>query len=155
MRVTLREIRLKSRPVGMPSLDNFELASRTLPCPEPGEVQVRNLWMTVDPYARGQMVDRESHPLSLSYQGSGLTDVAVSASSDWVLRGQLESYFFRLPRTLRMTPAARALPGLGVNVVHDVVVVWFAGNDYRIDATGHVVEFEQVTRLPRNVVISA
>jgi NADPH-dependent curcumin reductase CurA len=81
MRVTSREIRLRSRPVGMPSLDNFELAWRTLPCPEPGEVQVRNLWMTVDPYMRGQMVDRESHPLSLSYQGSGLTDVAVSNST--------------------------------------------------------------------------
>jgi hypothetical protein len=50
-----------------------------------------------------------------------------------------------------MTPAARASPGLGVNVVHDVIVVWLAGNDYRIDTTGHVVEFEYMTRLPRNV----
>ena len=54
-----------------------------------------------------------------------------------------------------MSPAARALPGLGIDVVHDVIVVRFPGNDYWIDATGHVVEFEQVTRLPRNVVIGA
>jgi hypothetical protein len=49
-----------------------------------------------------------------------------------------------------MTPAARASSGLGVNVVHDVVIVWFAGNDYRVDTTRHVVETEYVTRLPRN-----
>ena len=54
-----------------------------------------------------------------------------------------------------MTPAARAPSGLGVNVVHDVIIVWFAGNDYRVDTAGHVVEFEHVTRLPCNVVIGA
>ena len=54
-----------------------------------------------------------------------------------------------------MSPAARALPGLGVDVVHDVIVVRFAGNYYWIDATGDVVEFKQVTHLPRNVVIGA
>src|SRR6185437_12920855 len=54
-----------------------------------------------------------------------------------------------------MTPAARASSGLGVDVVHDVIIVWFAGNDYRVDTTRHVVEFEYMTRLPRNVVIGA
>ena len=40
-----REIRLKSRPVGTPQLDNFELATVELPAPGAGEVQVRNLYM--------------------------------------------------------------------------------------------------------------
>ena len=31
--VTSREIRLKSRPVGMPSAENFELATVTVPDP--------------------------------------------------------------------------------------------------------------------------
>src|SRR6476660_5793798 len=75
--------------------------------------------------------------------------------ADWVFRRQRKAYFFRLPRTYRMTPAARAFSGLGVNVVHDVIIVWFAGNDYRVDTAGHVVEFEYVTRLPCNVVIGA
>src|SRR6185437_9037118 len=75
--------------------------------------------------------------------------------ADWVFRRQRKAYFFRLPRTYRMTPAARAFSGLGVNVVHDVIIVWFAGNDYRVDTAGHVVEFEYVTRLPYNVVIGA
>src|ERR1700724_1871380 len=59
--VTSREIRLKSRPVGMPSAENFELATVTVPEPAPGEVQVKNIWMTVDPYMRGRMVDRASY----------------------------------------------------------------------------------------------
>ena len=50
-----REIRLKSRPTGMPVADNFELASVELPKPVAGQVQVRNIWMTVDPYMRGRM----------------------------------------------------------------------------------------------------
>ena len=54
-----------------------------------------------------------------------------------------------------MTPAAGASSGLEVNVVHDVIIVWFARNDYRVDTTGHVVEFKHMTRLPRNVVIGA
>jgi NADPH-dependent curcumin reductase CurA len=59
--VTSREIRLKSRPVGMPNAENFELATVTVPDPAPGEVQVKNIWMTVDPYMRGRMVDRASY----------------------------------------------------------------------------------------------
>src|SRR5882672_10754943 len=59
--ITSREIRLKSRLVGMPSADNFELVTVPVPRPAPGEVQVQNLWMTVDPYMRGRMADRASY----------------------------------------------------------------------------------------------
>ncbi len=55
------EIRLKSRPVGMPKAENFELAEVTLPEPKDGEVLVRNMWMSVDPYMRGRMYDRPSY----------------------------------------------------------------------------------------------
>ena len=56
--VTSREIRLKSHPVGLPTAENFELATVSVPAPGPGEVQVKNLWMSVDPYMRGRMVAR-------------------------------------------------------------------------------------------------
>jgi len=59
--ITSREIRLKSRLVGMPSAENFELVTVSVPRPAPGEVQVQNLWMTVDPYMRGRMADRASY----------------------------------------------------------------------------------------------
>lgn len=50
-----REVRLKSRPAGMPSEDNFELADVPVPAPAEGEFLARNLWMSVDPYMRGRM----------------------------------------------------------------------------------------------------
>ncbi|NKC16335.1 MAG: zinc-binding dehydrogenase [Gammaproteobacteria bacterium] len=58
---TAQEIRLKQRPVGMPGPADFELATVSVNEPGAGEVQVRNLWMSVDPYMRGRMVDRRSY----------------------------------------------------------------------------------------------
>src|SRR3981189_2501382 len=53
--------RLKRRLGGAPIADNFELATVSVPAPALGEVQVKNLWMSVDPYMRGRMVDRTSY----------------------------------------------------------------------------------------------
>jgi len=79
---TSREIRLKSRPVGLPGPDNFELATVQLPAPGDGEVQVRNTWMTVDPYMRGRMNDVKSYvpPFQLgeALQGGAIGEVVAS-----------------------------------------------------------------------------
>lgn len=56
-----REIRFKSRPNGMPTAANFELAETDVPTPGPGQVLVRNSFMSVDPYMRGRMTDRASY----------------------------------------------------------------------------------------------
>ena len=92
--VTSREIRLKSRPVGMPGAENFELATMSVPEPPPGEVQVKNLWMTVDPYMRGRMVDRASYvpPFQLGepLQGGAIGEV-VASNDPRFKRGDLVS----------------------------------------------------------------
>ena len=79
---TSREVRLKSRPVGLPVADNFEVATVTLPDPGPGEIQVRNTWMTVDPYMRGRMNDVKSYspPFALGevMQGGAVGEVIAS-----------------------------------------------------------------------------
>ena len=79
---TSREIRLKSRPVGTPVADNFELATVDLAAPGAGEVQVRNHWMTVDPYMRGRMNDVKSYspPFQLgeAMQGGAVGEVIAS-----------------------------------------------------------------------------
>jgi len=56
-----RQIVLAARPVGMPKASDFKV--ETVPVPEPGagQVLVRNLWMSVDPYMRGRMSDRKSY----------------------------------------------------------------------------------------------
>jgi len=56
-----RDIRLKSRPVGLPTRSDFELVETDIPSPGLGQVLVRNLFMSVDPYMRGRMMDRKSY----------------------------------------------------------------------------------------------
>src|SRR5919197_3587717 len=56
-----REIRLKNRPVGLPRENDFELATVPVPTPGAGEVLVRNLYMSVDPYMRGRMFAQPSY----------------------------------------------------------------------------------------------
>lgn len=56
-----RELRLASRPHGEPTLEQFALAEVELPDPGPGEVLVRNLYLSVDPYMRGRMNDAPSY----------------------------------------------------------------------------------------------
>jgi NADPH-dependent curcumin reductase CurA len=81
---TVREVRLKSRPAGLPSADNFEIASVDLRAPAAGEVQVKNLWMTVDPYMRGRMNDVKSYspPFQLGQPLDGGAIGEVVASND-------------------------------------------------------------------------
>src|SRR5260370_42118761 len=97
--ITSREIRLKSRPVGTPSADNFELATVSVPRPATGEVQVQNLWMTVDPYMRNRMAHRASYAPSSQpgkeAPGGAIGEIAASNSTMYVcpaplpLRGAL------------------------------------------------------------------
>jgi NADPH-dependent curcumin reductase CurA len=79
-----KEIRLKARPEGMPKASDFELASKPVAQPGDGEVLVRNIWMSVDPYMRGRMMDRESYvpPFQIgeALQGGALGQVIESKS---------------------------------------------------------------------------
>jgi hypothetical protein len=56
-----RDIRLKRRPSGLPAPADFELVESDVPTPGRGQVLVRNLFMSVDPYMRGRMTDRKSY----------------------------------------------------------------------------------------------
>ena len=78
-----REIRLKKRPVGMPTLADFELVETPVPAPAAGQVLVRNCYMSVDPYMRGRMVDRESYapPFQIGETLSGAAVGQVTASN--------------------------------------------------------------------------
>ncbi|NUR72144.1 MAG: NADP-dependent oxidoreductase [Hamadaea sp.] len=56
-----RQITLASRPVGWPTADNFALVEVDTPAPAEGQLVVRNLFMSVDPYMRGRMNDVKSY----------------------------------------------------------------------------------------------
>jgi NADPH-dependent curcumin reductase CurA len=52
---------LASRPTGPVSEANFRLEDAPVPRPAEGEVLVRNLWLSLDPYMRGRMSDAKSY----------------------------------------------------------------------------------------------
>ncbi len=56
-----RQILLESRPEGAPSLDNFALQQGSVPEPGDGEVLMRTLWLSLDPYMRGRMSAAKSY----------------------------------------------------------------------------------------------
>jgi|SRR5579871_190885 len=50
-----RQIVLVGRPVGLPKESDFRMVESGVPRPRPGEVLVRSLFLSVDPYMRGRM----------------------------------------------------------------------------------------------------
>jgi NADPH-dependent curcumin reductase CurA len=56
-----RQILLISRPTGMPTAENFQLIETEIPQPGAGEVLVRSLYLSVDPYMRGRMSTAKSY----------------------------------------------------------------------------------------------
>jgi NADPH-dependent curcumin reductase CurA len=56
-----REWRLLSRPVGWPAPEDFELVESELPEIAEGQIRVRNVVLSVDPYMRGRMSDAKSY----------------------------------------------------------------------------------------------
>lgn len=56
-----REWALASRPVGTPKDSDFQINTHEIGEPGDGEIQVRNTFLSVDPYMRGRMTDRKSY----------------------------------------------------------------------------------------------
>ena len=56
-----QRIVLASRPEGWVTPQNFELQKAAMPRPADGEVLVKNLWLSLDPYMRGRMSDTRSY----------------------------------------------------------------------------------------------
>ncbi|MBO0351949.1 NADP-dependent oxidoreductase [Phormidium pseudopriestleyi FRX01] len=56
-----QQILLKSYPTGAPTRSNFALVETAIPQPRDGEVLNRTIYLSLDPYMRGRMSDRESY----------------------------------------------------------------------------------------------
>lgn len=77
-----RQILLKSRPEGTPSLDNFELVQGPVPEPGDGEVVIRTRFLSLDPYMRGRMSAAKSYakPVEIGQPMVGGTVSEITAS---------------------------------------------------------------------------
>ncbi|WP_333669966.1 NADP-dependent oxidoreductase [Elioraea tepidiphila] len=61
MTETNRRIVLKRRPVGMPTPDDFAFEDVPVPEPGEGEVVLKHLYLSLDPYQRGRLSDAKSY----------------------------------------------------------------------------------------------
>ena len=89
-----RQIQLASRPVGAPTAANFNLAQTAVPTPSRGQVLLRTVYLSLDPYMRGRMSDADSYAASVAVGATmvGATVCRVESSQndqfsvgDWVL----------------------------------------------------------------------
>ncbi|MRH90797.1 zinc-binding dehydrogenase [Nocardia sp. SYP-A9097] len=97
MTVESREWRLIARPIGEPKPSDFELTTVTLPDPAPGQVLVRNDWLSVDPYMRGRMNDGESYipPFDLGEaMTGGAVGTVIASAADNVPVGSVVLHFY-------------------------------------------------------------
>ena len=80
-----RQIVLAGRPRGFPAPENFAIRPVTLPDPADGQVLVRNLYMSVDPYMRGRMDAARSYipPFALgqALEGGAIGEVLESSTA--------------------------------------------------------------------------
>lgn len=56
-----KTILFKNRPAGKPSTSDFEITSEETPTPAEGEILLKSLYISVDPYLRGRMRDQKSY----------------------------------------------------------------------------------------------
>ena len=61
-----KQVIMKTRPVGMPVLENFEIKESPVPLIRHGEVLIQILWLSLDPYMRGRMSSAKSYAASLN-----------------------------------------------------------------------------------------
>ena len=82
MTILNKQIHLIQRPQGEPVESLFALVQEPLPEPLSGQVQVRNLFLSLDPYMRGRMDDAKSYaqPQALNAVFQGATAGEVIAS---------------------------------------------------------------------------
>ncbi|MBO7913204.1 NADP-dependent oxidoreductase [Vibrio sp. G41H] len=89
-----RRIVLASRPIGAPTQDNFRLESVAAPTIKDGEMLLRSVYLSLDPYMRGRMSDAKSYadPVAIDEVMVGATVCQVEESNhadyevgEWVL----------------------------------------------------------------------
>ena len=125
-----KEIRLARRPTGVPTEANFEIKDSDVPAPGEGEVLLRTLYISVDPYLRGRMREGRSYiaPFEVGQviESGAVAEVMESRSpmftpGDIVVGGLLpwQLYSVAQPQALqkvdpKLAPITMALGALGM-----------------------------------------
>jgi NADPH-dependent curcumin reductase len=83
-----RQVLLKSRPTGMPTTADFEIADSPMSDPAEGEVLVRGIYLSLDPYMRGRISAARSYakPVEIGAVMEGRVVGQVARSRDPAFR---------------------------------------------------------------------
>ena len=82
-----QRIVMASRPEGWVTPQNFRLEKAPLPALQDGQVLVKNLWLSLDPYMRGRMSDAKSY-----VKGVELGEVMVGQTVGEVVSSRNERF---------------------------------------------------------------
>ncbi len=84
-------ILLNKRPSGKPTLDNFKFSTEEIPVAKDGEILLKTIYVSVDPYLRGRMNDSKSYvpPFELNkpIQSSIIAEIIESNLSNFFRKG--------------------------------------------------------------------
>jgi NADPH-dependent curcumin reductase CurA len=82
MAQSAKRVVLASRPVGEPKSSDFRIEDFPVPTPGDGQVLLRTIWLSLDPYMRGRMSDGPSYaapvPINGVMEGEGVSEVIAS-----------------------------------------------------------------------------
>lgn len=84
---TNRIIRVASRPTGIPQASNFALATETLAPLAPGQIRIRNQWLSVEPAMRGWLADASNYSSPIE-----VGDVMRSLSAGVIVESQAQGF---------------------------------------------------------------
>lgn len=123
MPTPIREIHLAARPQGWPTAENFATVPVELPAPDDGQLLVRNLYMSVDPYMRPKMNDVPSYTppyeVGEALYGAAIGEVLESRVDGWAPGDLvLHGLGWREHAVLTARSARKVEPPEGVSVTH-------------------------------------
>lgn len=92
-----RQITLAARPVGFPKDSDFKLVENPVPTPGDGQILVRSIYLSVDPYMRGRMNDVKSYapPVQIGeVMGGGVVARVVASNNTGFKEGDIVEGMF-------------------------------------------------------------
>src|SRR5580692_8306666 len=122
-----RRVILHSRPEGAPTAENFRTEQVEIPALREGQVLLRTLWLSLDPYMRGRMNDAPSYapPVAIGEVMTGGTvarverslNAAYSAGDLVVAYSGWQEYAISNGSGLQRLPAGVARPSYALGVL--------------------------------------
>src|SRR5712691_11077438 len=87
-----KRIILASRPVGEPKASDFRIEDCPIPTPGDGQVLLRTIWLSLDPYMRGRMSDAPSYATPVPVGGvmeAGTVSEVIASNNPAFTKGDI------------------------------------------------------------------